>query len=222
MRLLTVDPAAPRVTAGLSGDGDLLAWRTLDPGALLTTLAPALEELLADGSIAVAELDAIACCIGPGPYNPLRIGVSMIKGLATVHQTPVVLMNAFQLLYAAGSLRGEASCLVPAGRGHYAVAIVSSVEGIPQITQGPDLVPRGELAAGSYVVDEEFPEPEVTGSSFGPIGAEARMESATRLAAQLADRERFEILERVQPFYSRGPSITISPRIHQSVKATSP
>ncbi len=222
MKLLTVDPAAPRVTAAFSNGGEVLGWRTLEPGALLTTLAPALEELLADVAITVAALDTVACCIGPGPYNPLRIGVSMSKGLATVHQTPMVTMSAFQLLYMAASPGDQASCLVPAGRGHYAVAVVSNIEGIPQVTGEPDLIPRGELPAGSYLVDEGFPEPEVAGSSFTPISAAARMETATRLAVQLADRQRFENLERVQPFYSRGPSITISPRIHKSAKATSP
>lgn len=45
-------------------------------------LLPALESLLARAGATPQDLDGVACCIGPGGFTSLRIGVATAEGLA--------------------------------------------------------------------------------------------------------------------------------------------
>ena len=53
-------------------------------------LAPAIEKMMADTAIEPADLRGISVAIGPGSYTGLRIGLGVAKGLALVHQIPIV------------------------------------------------------------------------------------------------------------------------------------
>lgn len=53
-------------------------------------LMPAIEQLLEECGIAVADLEKIAVSSGPGSYTGLRIGVTVAKTLAWDQQIPIV------------------------------------------------------------------------------------------------------------------------------------
>jgi tRNA threonylcarbamoyladenosine biosynthesis protein TsaB len=63
-------------------------------------LLPALDELLAEAGATAKDLRGVACCVGPGGFTSLRIGVATAEGLA-LSGLPTWGFSAFELRAAA-------------------------------------------------------------------------------------------------------------------------
>ena len=70
-------------------------------------LLPALDALLAEAGAAPGDLSGVACCIGPGGFTSLRIGVATAEGLG-VAGLPTWGFSAFELRAAALRQAGHA------------------------------------------------------------------------------------------------------------------
>ncbi|MCT2588165.1 tRNA (adenosine(37)-N6)-threonylcarbamoyltransferase complex dimerization subunit type 1 TsaB [Actinophytocola gossypii] len=93
MLVLALDTATPAVTAGvvtLNGDLEVLAERvTVDARAHGELLTPHLLAALADTGRTLADVDAIVCGIGPGPFTGLRAGMATAAALGHALGIPV-------------------------------------------------------------------------------------------------------------------------------------
>ena len=63
-------------------------------------LAPSLEQMLADRALSAADLTALVVAIGPGSYTGLRIGLSLARGIAAVHQLPIAAIQTHDIVAA--------------------------------------------------------------------------------------------------------------------------
>ena len=63
-------------------------------------LLPALDELLSEAGATAKDLSGVACCVGPGGFTSLRIGVATAEGLALTG-LPTWGFSAFELRAAA-------------------------------------------------------------------------------------------------------------------------
>jgi tRNA threonylcarbamoyladenosine biosynthesis protein TsaB len=82
MKLLALDTSSPACSVALKA-GDLLLWRHAEQAREHTRLiVPMIEEVLAEGGLAVAELDGIVLGNGPGSFIGMRIATSVAQGLA--------------------------------------------------------------------------------------------------------------------------------------------
>lgn len=91
MLILAIDTTANTATCALSRDGRMVALCTVN--GLLThseTLLPMIENMLAKSAFEVDDIDAFAVSEGPGSFTGVRIGVSLIKGLAFNKGKPCV------------------------------------------------------------------------------------------------------------------------------------
>ena len=70
-------------------------------------LLPALDALLAEAGASARNLTGVACCVGPGGFTSLRIGVATAEGLA-VTGLPTWGFSAFELRAAALRAAGHA------------------------------------------------------------------------------------------------------------------
>ncbi len=62
------------------------------------TLFPLLDDLFLVSKVSVADLDAIACVVGPGSFTGIRIGLSVAKGFAFAKSKPIIAINSMELL----------------------------------------------------------------------------------------------------------------------------
>ncbi|MPY82353.1 MAG: tRNA (adenosine(37)-N6)-threonylcarbamoyltransferase complex dimerization subunit type 1 TsaB [Actinophytocola sp.] len=89
MLLLALDTSTPAVTAGVaaldaaSGAISVLAERvTINPRAHGELLTPHLTEAARACDVALTDLDAVVCGVGPGPFTGLRAGMVTAAALA--------------------------------------------------------------------------------------------------------------------------------------------
>ncbi len=112
MLTLAIDTTANTATAALSRDGALLTLYTVN--GLLThseTMLPMVEDMLKKSALTAADIDLFAVSEGPGSFTGVRIGVSLIKGLAYGTEKPCVGVSTLDAL--ARNLDGFDGYVVP-------------------------------------------------------------------------------------------------------------
>ena len=112
MLTLAIDTTANTATAALCRDGRMVALYTVN--GLLThseTLLPMIENMLEKSALTVGDIDMFAVSEGPGSFTGVRIGVSLIKGLAFDKNTPCVGVSTLDAL--ALNLDGFGGYVVP-------------------------------------------------------------------------------------------------------------
>ena len=83
-----------------------------------TTINLAVEKALQDANLSFEDLDVLACCIGPGSFTGIRIGVATAKGLKTALDN-LKLVSFTSLNALAYNCQGECHCAMDAGNGLY-------------------------------------------------------------------------------------------------------
>jgi len=101
-KVLAVDTAgrscsvAVRVGERLAAETAVVSDRTHS-----VHLMPMIRETLRMADLALAALDGLAVCIGPGSFTGLRIGISTVLGLALAGAKPCVGVSSLEVLAAA-------------------------------------------------------------------------------------------------------------------------
>lgn len=103
MKILALDTTAKTAgvalaEVGKNGELVLLSEYSLKTGSHSTTLLPMIESMLTLHGLTAADIDLYACSTGPGSFTGVRIGVSTVKGLAFLHNTPCVGVSALEAM----------------------------------------------------------------------------------------------------------------------------
>ena len=109
MKILAIDTSGPVCGVAVMKDGAIVhEAAAINKMTHSVNLLPMIDTALqASGIASVAELDRIACVVGPGSFTGVRIGVSTVKGLAHAHGTLCVPVNALEAMAAgAGEFAG--------------------------------------------------------------------------------------------------------------------
>ena len=102
--LLHIDTAGEKAMVAISQNGVLKA---IKENELLQTHASflqlAIQALVAETTIPLNSIDAIAVTMGPGSYTGLRVGLSSAKGIAYALNKPIIGLSTLALLANAAS-----------------------------------------------------------------------------------------------------------------------
>ncbi len=201
MTMLAIDTATDNASVALYNAGGVAAEQTWRAHRAQTAqLVPVIQGLMRYVGLTPAELSSVACAVGPGSFNGLRVGLSTAKAIATALAIPLYgLSNLDSLAYqhAEVSVRLTVWAAVQVGRGRLAVASYRTTtprDGAPEWRRTSDyknvsLSELSDLLTGpAYVVGELNPSMvQELESRVGEIVTIAPPAAALRRAAYIAE-----------------------------------
>ena len=99
MKILCLDSTAKVATAAILSDERVLAEYTVDGARSHSELMlPMLRSLLTSTGLDADDIDLFACTVGPGSFTGVRIGVSVIKGIAFGRNKPCAAVSTLEAL----------------------------------------------------------------------------------------------------------------------------
>lgn len=99
MNLLMIDSSSIVATAAVVSEEKLVAEIIVNHQKKhAEKLMPAIDHLLDDAGLTIAEMDAFGIVVGPGSFTGLRIGLATIKGFAQALNKPVVGVSTLEAL----------------------------------------------------------------------------------------------------------------------------
>jgi tRNA threonylcarbamoyladenosine biosynthesis protein TsaB len=126
--LLAVDTSTSLVGLALYDGNTVLGemmWTTKQHHT--TELTPALSGLLKRCGVTMASVHALGVAIGPGSFTSLRVGLSLIKGIALARSLPVMGIPTLDVIAAAQPLAKQPLVTVlQAGRTRVAYSVYKS------------------------------------------------------------------------------------------------
>lgn len=112
-KILSIETSTSICSVAVHDSGSLLSVVEITkPGAHAEQLMQLILNVVANASMDLRELDAIAVSEGPGSYTGLRIGVSTAKGLAFGLNLPLISINTLQALASAVDA-AESEVIIP-------------------------------------------------------------------------------------------------------------
>ncbi|MGM9636564.1 MAG: tRNA (adenosine(37)-N6)-threonylcarbamoyltransferase complex dimerization subunit type 1 TsaB [Eubacteriales bacterium] len=149
MKILALDSSASVASVALCENDSLVSEFSLcDQNKHSETLLPMLESMLKLAGIDLSEVDLFAVSNGPGSFTGIRIGISLIKGLAFGSGKPCIGVPTLEAL--AYNLTGSDGLICPvmdARREQVYHALFSMRSGIPTRLCEDRLIPVKELCA---------------------------------------------------------------------------
>lgn len=99
MLILAFDSTAKAASVAISDNDRILAEYTVDNGLTQSELLlPMAESLLSSLKLSFSDVDAYAAAVGPGSFTGVRIGASLVKGLAFGRNIPCIEVSTLEAL----------------------------------------------------------------------------------------------------------------------------
>lgn len=119
MKILAVESSAVAGSVALCEDEILIAQSFQKTGLTHSqTLLPMVEVLLSSCGLSLEEIDLLGVAAGPGSFTGLRIGVSLIKGLAWANEITCAACSTLEsMAWNSVGLEGELCVAMDARRG---------------------------------------------------------------------------------------------------------
>ena len=93
---LIIDTALEEAIVALGREGKIIAeLHNKETPNHASFIQVAIADLLAQHSMAISEIDAIAVTLGPGSYTGLRVGLATAKGIAYALQKPLSIITEY-------------------------------------------------------------------------------------------------------------------------------
>ncbi|MES9993773.1 MAG: tRNA (adenosine(37)-N6)-threonylcarbamoyltransferase complex dimerization subunit type 1 TsaB [Candidatus Thiodiazotropha sp.] len=98
MKLIAIETASETCSAALFNDGEIILRYQMKPRGHSELILTMMDEVMAEGSLSLSDLDAVAYGRGPGSFTGVRIAAGVIQGVAFAADLPVVPVSTLAAL----------------------------------------------------------------------------------------------------------------------------
>jgi len=98
VKLLALSTSTEAFSAAVLYGDAVVSHFEVAPNQHARRALPVIQNLLREADLTLSECDALALDIGPGSFTGVRIGASIIQGLALAHDLPVIPVLSLQAL----------------------------------------------------------------------------------------------------------------------------
>lgn len=145
--LLAVDTSTTWIGLALYDGARILGemtWQSKNHHTI--ELSPGIHELMQRCDVKNSDLEALGVATGPGSFTALRIGLSLVKGMALALRIPVIGVPTLDALAAAQPVQeAQMAAILQAGRGRLALVWYDVVDGRWQARGEPEITTAEEL-----------------------------------------------------------------------------
>lgn len=218
---LTIDISATTATIGLSSRGELtshVSWQTSNDHT--TRLVPEIMKALKKSAEAPSSIDFITVALGPGPYNALRVAVSVAKGWAVATGASLVGINTLEAeVHRLTPQDSPVRPVVRVGRSRLATALFEWIDDDWKKTETESIIEEVDLdeyATKRITLCGEIEESIATRlramdtlrAKIGNEDQQARVAVLASWGWQLKQAGHMSSPSSLQPVYARPPHIT--------------
>ena len=110
MKILGIDTSSKRCTVCILEDNNMIIeLHSDDEKTHSQTLMPLIDEMFKKTDLSLKDIDMLACCVGPGSFTGVRIGISTAKAFADVYNFKTIGVSSLEGL--AYNIKEEISLL---------------------------------------------------------------------------------------------------------------
>ncbi|OGC93286.1 MAG: tRNA (adenosine(37)-N6)-threonylcarbamoyltransferase complex dimerization subunit type 1 TsaB [candidate division Zixibacteria bacterium RBG_16_48_11] len=119
VKILGVDTSLDRLNIGLIEDRIILAETAREAkGILAEIIIDSIDRTLREAKTSLSELSGLAISIGPGSFTGLRVGLSVLKGMAWSSNLPLLAIPTFEaLVYQSGEKERPVAVVIQGKQG---------------------------------------------------------------------------------------------------------
>lgn len=99
MKILSIDTSSNICSTAILEDDKIIDEINLNNAKTHSeNLMPIVSEILIRNHLKLSNIDLISCCVGPGSFTGIRIGVASMKAIAEVHNIPIASVTSLETL----------------------------------------------------------------------------------------------------------------------------
>lgn len=134
MKLMAIDTSGPNCSVAVLDEQKIVAHFHINIGKTHSeTLLPLVDELSQITNLRLEDMDAFACCVGPGSFTGIRIGIATVKGFALSLNKPVISVSTLEgLAYNISAFDGLICSILNANH-HNVYAALYTFDGTPKM-----------------------------------------------------------------------------------------
>ncbi len=153
--ILAIDTSTEACSAAILQTGDCL-WRFEKTANTHTALLlPMISSLLAEASLTLAAIDAIAVTRGPGSFTGVRIGIGIAQGLSFGLHKPVYEISTLQAIARTVGVIGRVSVAIDARMQEVYTAVYNCERDNTQLIDGEILCSPSQLLEQSLLYQNQ-------------------------------------------------------------------
>lgn len=97
MKILGIDTSSKRCTVCILEDNNvIIELHSDDEKTHSQTLMPLIDKMFKETNLTLTDIDMIACCVGPGSFTGVRIGISTAKAFTDVYNFKTVGVSSLE------------------------------------------------------------------------------------------------------------------------------
>lgn len=119
MKILAIDTSSKNASVAITENEEkLIEINNNDERTHSQKLMPIIDEAFKKTKLTLDDIDLLACCIGPGSFTGVRIGIATAKAFADSKNIPAVGISSLEALAYSLNAEGSICSLIDAGHGN--------------------------------------------------------------------------------------------------------